>query len=146
MPGKLLPALLASARSPALMKCPESRPRDNPAPLGEKQQFQPAQHWWCRAASAPAALCELHRSLGGADGERIETQCSCPQGQAAECVSKAPARPDLGKHFCTSTLLLVRNGSKPRGSGNGVRHLQWWHKAHHLGRGQCRMLQHLGFF
>lgn len=42
-------------------------------------------------------------------------------------------------------LPLVRNGSNPGGSGNGVRHLQWWHKAHHMGRGQCTMLQHLGF-
>lgn len=61
-------------------------------------------------------------------------QCSCPEGQAAECVSNVL---DLVWEN-TSVLLLVRNGSKLGGSGNGVSHLQWWHKAHHLGGGRVQ--------
>lgn len=73
------------------MKCPESRHRENPAPLG-KSSISAAQH---RETSAPAALGELHGSLGAAAGEWREMQCWCPEAQAAECVSKASARADV---------------------------------------------------
>lgn len=55
------------------MKCPESRHRDNPAPLGEEQHFQPAQHRWCREL----LLLQPWVSSMGAWGEQMENGWKC---------------------------------------------------------------------
>lgn len=63
-------------------------------------------------------------------------QCWCPEAQEAECVRKVSGK---------TLQPLVRNGSKPGGSGNGVRNCSGGTKSSH-GQGPVQAAAALGLF
>uniref|UniRef100_A0A674GIZ9 GATOR complex protein NPRL3 n=1 Tax=Taeniopygia guttata TaxID=59729 RepID=A0A674GIZ9_TAEGU len=141
LPGKLLPAHVASARSPALMKSPESRHKESPAPLGKSSIS--SQH--STDGAGKSLLLQPWVSSMGAWEEQMENGWKCSAGVQKLRQQNVLAKPLL-ELIWENTSAFGKKWVKTWRKWEWCEALEWWYKAHHMDRGQCRMLQHLGFF